>query len=161
VAVEVRRHLAIEIAAPRPVVYAFRLDCANLPLLNPGVRDVQRVDGGAGAPGVGTRYRCAVELARGTCAAQVDIVAAVTPTFVALDMEAFAPGAPATPGSGVRSAETATFVELAAGGTRVEVVLTLFVDDQIGPEALAEIEASAGEHTEAELAAMKRYLEAD
>jgi hypothetical protein len=160
VAVEVRRHLAIEIGAARPVVYAFRLDCTNLPLVNPGVRDVQRVDGGAGGPGAGTRYRCEVELARGTCAATVDIVEAVAPSRVVLDMETFAPGAPATPGSGQRSAETAVFVELAGGGTAVEVVLTLFVDDHVDREHLAQIEATAGEHTEAELAAMKRYLEA-
>jgi hypothetical protein len=159
-AVAVRRHLSVEIGAPRPVVYAFRLDCMHLPELNSQVRQVRRVDGGTEAPGVGTRYHCEVDLARGSCVAAVDVVEAAAPSRIVLDMEAFAPGAPPTPGSGMRSVETAQLIELAEDRTRVEVELTVFVDDAVGAEALAGIEASAGEPTRIELAAMKRALEA-
>ncbi len=160
-AVEVRRHLSVEIDAPRQEVYAFRLDCLHLPALNPQVRDVRRVDGGTEGPGVGTRYRCEVDLARGSCVATVDVVEAVAPSRIVLDMEAFAPGASPTPGSGLRSVETAELAALPEGRTRVQVELTVFVNDGVGPEAQAEIEASAGEATRFELAAMKRALEVD
>ena len=150
---------AIEIAAPRAEVYAFRLDCRNLPQLNPAVRNVRRVDGAAGPPSAGTRYTCDVDLHWGECAAMVEITQAVEPSLIVLEMETVLRAHPEDARRRVRSQETARLSATARGGTFLEVELTLYPAQGSTEAELAAMEANAGAPINVELAAMKMALE--
>jgi Polyketide cyclase / dehydrase and lipid transport len=156
---EIKGREEIEINAPPEDVYAFRLDCANLPQLNPAVRNVRRVDAGAGPPSAGTRYACDVDLHWGACVATVEIAEAVRPSLIVLDMETVRRGAMDDPRHCVRSHEIARFSATSNGGTRLEVELTLFAAAGTSPEELAAMEANVGAPINVELAAMKLALE--
>jgi hypothetical protein len=156
---EIKGRETIEIAASRDDVYRFRLDCLNLPALNPAVRNVTRSDGGTGPPAPGASYRCEVDLEWGACAATVHITEAVFPSRIVLDMETVLRSGPGDPESGVRSHEVATFSVLPGGGTRLDVELTLFPPDSVPADELAVMEANAGAPINVELAAMKLALE--
>jgi hypothetical protein len=149
----------IEIDAPIEDVYNFRIDCANLPQLNPAVRNVRRVDGGVGFPAAGSSYQCDVDLEWGDCFATVDISEAVYPSLVVLDMETVLREKPDDPASRVRSKEVARFEELPNGLTRIDVELTLYPSDDISADELAAMEANASAPINVELAAMKKVLE--
>jgi hypothetical protein len=158
VAREIKGREEIEIAAPREAVYAFRLDCLNLPRLNPAVRNVVRVDGGAGPPAAGSTFTCDVDLEWGECLARVHISEAVFPSLIVLDMEtALREGDDAV--VPVRSKEVARFSVLPNGDTRIDVELTLFPADSVPADELAVMEANAGAPINVELAAMKLALE--
>jgi hypothetical protein len=120
---------------------------------------VERVDGGHGPPGEGTRYRCEVDLEWGACTATVDITSAVHPSLIVLDMETVLRSAPDDPTSRVRSNEIARFSTLPHGGTRLEVELTLYPADGVSDDEVAVMEANAGAPIKVELAAMKLALE--
>jgi uncharacterized protein YndB with AHSA1/START domain len=156
---EIRGREEIEIDAPREEVYAYRLDCSNLPQLNPAVRNVRRVDTGAGPPAAGTRYLCDVDLAWGNCEATVEITEASRPSLIVLDMETRLRGRADDPRFCVRSHEVARFSDLPGGGTRLEVELTLYPAGDIPPEELTAMEANAGAPINVELMAMKSALE--
>jgi hypothetical protein len=158
VAREIKGREEIEIAAPREAVYAFRLDCLNLPQLNPAVRKVVRVDGGAGPPTAGSIYACDVDLEWGACIATVHISEAVFPSLIVLDMETALRERDdaAVP---VRAREVARFSVLPNGDTRIDVELTLFPADSVPADELAVMEANAGAPIDIELAAMKLALE--
>ncbi len=156
---EITGREGIEIAAPRAEVYAFRLDCLNLPRLNPAVRNVVRVDRGTGPPAVGSTFHCDVDLAWGDCVATVHITEAVFPSLIVLDMETSVRSRKDDPAFGVRSNEVARFSVLPDGGTRVDVELTLFPADSVPADELAVMEANAGAPINVELAAMKLALE--
>jgi hypothetical protein len=149
----------VEIDAPRAEVYAYRLDCTNLPRLNPAVRNVRRVDAGSGPPAAGTRFECDVDLKWGECVATVGITEAVPPSLIVLDMETRLRARPEDPSFWVRSHEVARFSGRPGGGTRLEVELTLYPPGDIPPEDLAVMEANAGGPINVELAAMKSALE--
>jgi hypothetical protein len=149
----------IEIAAPRDDAYRFRLDCMNLPALNPAVRNVTRSDGATGAPTAGVSYRCEVDLEWGECVATVNISEAVFPSLIVLDMETVLRSRMNDPESRVRSHEVARFSVLPGGGTRIDVELTLFPPDSVPADELAVMEANAGAPINVELAAMKLALE--
>jgi hypothetical protein len=156
---EIKGREEIEIAASRDDVYRFRLDCMNLPTLNPAVRNVTRTDGGAGPPAAGSSYRCEVDLEWGECFATVHISEAVFPSLIVLDMETVLRAAIGETDSRVRSNEVARFSVLPDGGTRLEVELTLFPADSVPADELAVMEANAGAPINVELAAMKLALE--
>jgi hypothetical protein len=156
---EIRGREGIEIDAPLEDVYAFRLDCLNLPQLNAAVRNVRRVDGGAGPPSTGTRYQCDVDLEWGDCIATVEITEAVHSTLIVLDMQTVLRGHADDPRFGVRSHEVARFSPRPGGGTRIDVELTLYPADDLPSEELAVMEANAGAPINVELIAMKLALE--
>jgi hypothetical protein len=156
---EIKGREAIEIAAPRDDVYTFRLDCLNLPALNPAVRNVRRIDGEAGPPKAGSSYRCDVDLEWGECVATVDISDAVFPSLIVLDMETVPRSESGAPDSRVRSHEVARFSVLPGGGTRLDIELSLFPADSVSADELAVMEANAGAPINVELAAMKLALE--
>jgi hypothetical protein len=149
----------IEIDAPPEDVYAYRLDCANLPQLNPAVRNVRRVDGGTGPPSSGTRYTCDVDLHWGACVATVEITEAIHSTLIVLDMQTVRRAGEDDPRHCVRSHEMARLSATSNGGTRLEVELTLFPAVGTSPEELAAMEANAGAPIHVELTAMKLALE--
>ncbi len=156
---EIKGREWIEIGASREEVYALRLDCYNLPRLNPAVRNVVRVDGGAGPPAAGSTFHCEVDLAWGQCVAAVHISEAVVPTLIVLDMEAVLRSRRDDPAFRVRSREVARFSVLPNGCTRVDVELTLFPADSVPEGELAVMEANAGAPINRELTAMKLALE--
>jgi hypothetical protein len=156
---EIKGREEIEIAAPRADVYAFRLDCLNLPRLNPAVRNVVRVDGGAGPPGAGSIFACDVDLEWGECVATVHITEAEFPSRIVLDMETALRSRRDDPDVRVRSNEVAKFSVGRNGATRIDVELTLFPADSVPAEQLAVMEANAGAPIKVELAAMKLALE--
>jgi hypothetical protein len=158
VAREIKGREEIEIAAPREAVYAFRLDCLNLPQLNPAVRNVVRVDDAAGPPTAGSTFTCDVDLEWGACVATVHISEAVFPSRIVLDMET-ALRARDDAASPVRSKEVAEFSVLPNGDTRIDVELTLFPADSVPADELVVMEANAGAPINVELAAMKLALE--
>jgi Polyketide cyclase / dehydrase and lipid transport len=157
--VEIMGREEIEIDAPCAEVYAFRLDCSNLPRLNPAVRNVRRVDAGSGPPSAGTRYQCDVDLKWGECVATVGITEAVHPSLIVLDMETRLRAQPDDPSFWVRSHEVARFSTRPGGGTRLEVELTLYPPGELPPEDRAVMEANAGAPINVELMAMKSALE--
>jgi hypothetical protein len=159
VATEIKGREEIEIFASREDVYNFRLDCLNLPRLNPAVRNVRRMDGGAGPPGAGTSYRCDVDLEWGECFATVHIIEAVFPSRIVLDMETVLRSKIDDAASCVRSNEVASFSDLPGGGTRLDVELTLFPPDSVPADKLEVMKANAGLPIKVELAAMKRAFE--
>ncbi len=156
---EIKGREWVEIAASREEVYAFRLDCLNLPQLNPAVRNVVRIDGGAGPPAAGSAFQCDVDLEWGECSATVHITEAVFPSLIVLDMETMLRSTRDDPELGVRSNEVARFSVLPNGGTRIDVELTLFPADSVPADELAVMEANAGAPINVELAAMKLALE--
>jgi hypothetical protein len=156
---EIKGREEIEIDAPCDEVYTYRLDCSNLPQLNAAVRDVRRIDGGAGPPSAGTRYQCDVDLEWGKCVATVEITEAVHPSLIVLDMETRLRAQVDDPRFCVRSHEVARFSALPGGGTRLEVELILHPPGDIPPEELAVMEANAGAPINVELMAMKMALE--
>ena len=159
VAREIKGRQEIEIAASREDVYAFRLDCLNLPQLNPAVRNVVRVDGGAGPPAAGSTFHCDVDLEWGECVATVHISEATFPSLLVLDMETALRSRGDDPDFRVRSKEVARFSEGPNGGTRIDIELTLFPADSVPADELAVLEANAGAPIKVELAAMKLALE--
>ncbi len=156
---EIKGREEIEIAASREDVYAFRLDCLNLPQLNPAVRNVVRVDGRAGPPAAGSTFHCDVDLVWGECVATVQISEAVFPSLIVLDMETVLRSRRDDPDFRVRSREVAMFSVSPDGGTRIEIELTLFPADSVPADELALMEATAGAPINVELAAMKLALE--
>jgi hypothetical protein len=156
---EIKGREEIEIDAPCDEVYTYRLDCSNLPQLNAAVRNVRRIDAGAGPPSVGTRYECDVDLEWGECVAIVEITEAVYPSLIVLDMETRLRAQVDDPRFCVGSHELARFSALPDGGTRLEVELTLRPPGDIPPEELAVMEANAGAPINVELMAMKLALE--
>jgi hypothetical protein len=156
---EIRGREEIDVRASLEDVYWFRLDCLNLPELNPAVRNVRRVDGGAEPPSTGTRYLCDVDLEWGECVATVEITEAVHPSLIVLDMQTVRRVDGADPGRGVRSREVAFFSARPGGVTHVEVELTLYPADDVPDEELAILEANAGAPINVELLAMKLALE--
>jgi hypothetical protein len=159
VAREITGREEIEIAASREDVYAFRLDCQNLPHLNPAVRNVVRVDRGTGPLGAGSTFHCDVDLEWGECVATVHISEAVFPSLIVLDMETALRSRKDDPDFLVRSNEVARFVVGRNGGTRLVIELTLFPADSVPADELAVMEANAGAPINVELAAMKLALE--
>jgi hypothetical protein len=156
---EIKGREEVEIDAPCEEVYAYRLDCSNLPQLNAAVRNVRRVDAGCGRPSAGTRYLCDVDLEWGECVATVDITEAVHPSLIVLDMETRLRSRVDDPRFCVRSHEVARFSVLPGGGTRLEVELTLHPVGDIPAAELAVMEANAGAPINLELMAMKSALE--
>jgi hypothetical protein len=156
---EIRGRQEIEIDAPCDEVYAYRLDCSNLPGLNPAVRNVRRVDARSGPPSAGTRYQCEVDLKWGECVATVEIAQAVHPSLIVLEMETRLRADPDDPRFCVRSREAARFFALPGGGTRLEVELTLSPAGDVPAAELAVMEANAGAPINVELVAMKSALE--
>jgi hypothetical protein len=156
---EIKGREKIEIAASRDDVYRFRLDCMNLPTLNPAVRNVTRSDGSTGPPAAGASYRCEVDLEWGECSAPVHVTEAVFPSLIVLDMETGLRSRVSDPQERVRSHEVARFSVLPGGGTRIDVELTLFPPDSVPADELALMEANAGAPINVELAAMKLALE--
>jgi hypothetical protein len=156
---EIKGREKIEIAASRDDVYRFRLDCMNLPTLNPAVRNVTRSDGSTGPPAAGASYRCEVDLEWGECSATVHVTEAVFPSLIVLDMETGLRSRVSDPQERVRSHEVARFSVLPGGGTRIDVELTLFPPDSVPADELALMEANAGAPINVELAAMKLALE--
>jgi hypothetical protein len=159
VAREIKGREEIEIASPREAVYSFRLDCLNLPQLNPAVRNVVRVDGGAGPPAAGSTFTCDVDLEWGACVATVQVSQAVFPSLIVLDMETALRDSRDDAASRVRSKEVARLSVLPSGDTRIDVELTLFPADSVPAEERAVMEANAGAPINVELAAMKLALE--
>lgn len=157
---QVQTTLTAEIQAPRTRVYEYRLDCMNLPHLNPAVSNVRRTDAGTGKPGPGTQYVCNVRLDWGETTATVNIEDAVEPSLIVLDMDTVArdDGAGVSSG-GVHSREVARFSDIPGGGTRIEIELTLQAPDDMADEAFHLMEEHAGDPIHVELAAMKRELE--
>jgi uncharacterized membrane protein len=156
---EIKGRQEIEIDAPCEEVYRYRLDCLNLPQLNAAVRNVRRIDPGAGPPSAGTRYECDVDLKWGECVATVEITEAVPSSLIVLNMETRLRTPVDDPRLCVRSHERARFSALPGGGTRLEVELTLHPPADISPEELAVMEANAGAPINVELMAMKSALE--
>jgi len=156
---EIRGREEIDIDASLEAVYCFRLDCLNLPQLNPAVRNVRRVDGGAEPPSTGTRYLCDVDLEWGECVATVEITEAVYPSLIVLDMQTVLRTPTGDPRRGVRSREVARFSTYPGGATHIDVELTLYPADDVSAEELALLEANAGAPINVELIAMKLALE--
>ena len=118
-----------------------------------------RVDGRAGPLAAGSTFHCDVDLVWGECVATVQISKAVFPSLIVLDMETALRSRRDDPDFRVRSKEVAMFSVSPAGGTRIEIELTLFPAGSVPADELALMEATAGAPINVELAAMKLALE--
>ena len=151
----IRTTLQYEIDVPREKVFAFRLDCTNLPSVNAAISNVRRTRG-SGKPAAGTQYVCDCKLDWGESTATVNLEEVVEPSLIVLDMYSDSLGT-----ERIGSKETARFTETASGGTRIEVELTMNAPEEMPNEAFELMREHAADPIHVELSAMKQLLESE
>jgi hypothetical protein len=147
-------------AAPERV-WAFRLDSTNLPDVNDDVKKAERVAGGDEL-GAGARFRCESSFVGGSLLSVIDVVAAVAGESFTIDMESWSiedGSAPdPQPGTGMRAREVVTVSATPAGGSAVDVELTLWPPDGIDEASRASLGDAGVAMIEKEFEGMRRAL---
>ncbi len=148
---------AVAVAAftvPPEVVWAYRLDFANLPAYNPDVTGVTRVvDGSDGVHGPGARYTFGLADPRrpgGTQPIELWIVDAVSPTLVTAAMS-----------GGSDAYEEFVVRPLDGGGCEATLTLWVTLPDGLPEDVKTAAAAGSLESINKELRLMKENLEGD
>lgn len=143
---EVRTTDSIDIAAPPERIYAHRLDFTQLPLINPNVMNLERVDTHEEL-GVGAKYKFDTRIeGMGDMPTTLRVTAADEPRSVSNVMD-----------SGVTAKETVTIDPIEAGA---RVTFDLVVELPDGAEELIPmVRESSQQQVRLELENMKKLLE--
>lgn len=144
---EIRYTETAVIAALPETVFDYRLDFENLPDYNPHVSNLRRVDGGH-EPGPGAEYLFDLTLpGAGTIESPMRVLEMLKPSFIVLET-----------GPGYIAREMCRFTRV-AGGTRVELDLTLAFPGEVDDATTKALETQGREQLRLELDLMRKRLE--